>query len=63
MDVKLVLTSREEGRLWVFENRMLKEIFEPKKDEIIGDWRKILSDELNKFAPHQMLLKLSSERR
>jgi hypothetical protein len=42
--------------LRVFENRILKGIFEPKKDEIIGDWRKMLSNELNKFAPHQILL-------
>jgi hypothetical protein len=25
----------------VFENRMLKRIFEPKKDEVTGEWRKL----------------------
>jgi hypothetical protein len=33
-------TLREEHRLEVFENRVLKRIFGPKRDEIIGDWRK-----------------------
>jgi hypothetical protein len=30
---------REEHRLRVFENRMLRGIFGPKRDEVIGDWR------------------------
>ena len=33
------LTLREERRLRVFENRLLRRIFGPKKDEVIGDWR------------------------
>jgi hypothetical protein len=35
------LTLREEHRLRVFENRMLSRIFGPKKNEIIGGWRKL----------------------
>jgi hypothetical protein len=35
------LTSREEHRLRVFENRVLKRIFGPKRDEVIGGWRKL----------------------
>jgi len=35
------LTLREERRLRVFENRVLRRIFEPKRDEVTGDWRKL----------------------
>jgi hypothetical protein len=37
---------REEHRLRVFENRMLR-IFWPKKDKVAGDWRKLYNEELN----------------
>jgi hypothetical protein len=32
------LTLREEHRLWVFENRVLRRIFGPKRDEVTGEW-------------------------
>jgi hypothetical protein len=35
------LTLREEYRLRVFENRVLKRIFESKRNEVTGDWRKL----------------------
>jgi hypothetical protein len=34
------LTLREEQRLGVFENRVLRRIFGPKRDEVRGEWRK-----------------------
>jgi len=34
------LTLREERRLRVFENRVLRRIFGPKRDEVTGKWRK-----------------------
>jgi hypothetical protein len=37
----------EECRLRVFEKRVLSRIFEPKKDEETGEWRKLHNDELN----------------
>jgi hypothetical protein len=33
------LTLREECRLRVFENRVLRRIFGPKRDEVTGEWR------------------------
>jgi chemotaxis methyl-accepting protein methylase len=36
----LVLTFREEHRLRVFENRVLRRIFGPKRDEVTGGWKK-----------------------
>jgi len=41
------LTLREEGRLRVFENRLLKRIFGSKRDEVTGEWRKLHNEELN----------------
>jgi hypothetical protein len=37
---------REECRLWVFENRALRRIFGPKKDEVTQDWRRLHNKEL-----------------
>jgi hypothetical protein len=43
----LSLTLREEHRLRVFENRVLRRIFRPKRDEVTGEWRKSHSEELH----------------
>jgi hypothetical protein len=40
------LTLREEYRLRVFENRVLRRIFGPKRYEVTGAWRKLHSEEL-----------------
>jgi hypothetical protein len=37
---------REGHRLRVFENGVLRRIFGPKRDEVIGDWRRLHSEEL-----------------
>jgi hypothetical protein len=41
------LTLREEHRLRVFENRVLRRIFGPKRDEVTGSWRKLHNEELH----------------
>jgi hypothetical protein len=41
------LTLRNERRLRVFENRVLRRIFGPNGDEITGDWRRLHNEELN----------------
>jgi len=41
------LTLREERRLRVFENRALRRIFGPKRDEVTGEWRKLHNKELS----------------
>jgi hypothetical protein len=38
---------REERRLKVFENRVLRRVFGPKKDEVTGEWRKLHNEEFN----------------
>jgi hypothetical protein len=35
------MTLREEHRLGVFENRVLRRIFGPRRDEVTGEWRKL----------------------
>ena len=40
-------TLREERRWRVFENSVLRRIFGPKRDEVIGQWRKLHNEELN----------------
>jgi hypothetical protein len=41
------LTLREERRLRVFENRVLKRVFGLKRDEVTREWRKLHNEELN----------------
>ena len=41
------LTLREEHRLKVFENRVLRRIFVPKRDGVTGEWIKLHNEELN----------------
>jgi hypothetical protein len=41
------LTLREENRLRVIENRVLRRIFGPNGDEVAGEWRKLLSEKLH----------------
>jgi hypothetical protein len=40
---------REELRLMVFEKRVLRKIFGPKRDEVTGEWRKLHNEELHNF--------------
>jgi hypothetical protein len=41
------LTLREDHRLGVFVNRVLRRIFGPKRDEVTGEWRKLHNEELH----------------
>ncbi|KAJ4432334.1 hypothetical protein ANN_20953 [Periplaneta americana] len=43
----LTLTLREEQRLRVFENKVLRKIFDAKRDEVTGEWRKLHNAELH----------------
>ena len=48
------LTLREECRLRAFENRVLRRIFGPKRDEVIQEWKKLHDEELKDLysSPH-----------
>jgi len=41
------LTLRKEGRLKVFESRVSRRMFGPKRDEVTGEWRKLHNEDLN----------------
>ena len=41
------LTLREEKKLRVFENMVLRRIFGPRRDEVTGEWRRLHNEELN----------------
>jgi hypothetical protein len=62
--VKLGLyTLREENRLRVFENRVLRRIFGPKRDEVTGEWRKLHSEELhNLYSSPNIIRQIKSRR-
>jgi hypothetical protein len=38
------------------ENRVLRRIFEPKREEVIGSWRKLHNEDVEMYALHQILL-------
>jgi len=41
------ITLRDERRLRVFKNRVMRRIFGPKGDEVTGEWRKLHNEEFN----------------
>jgi len=43
------LTLREEGKLRVFDNSVLRRICGPKRNEVTGEWRKLHNDKLNEL--------------
>jgi hypothetical protein len=57
------LTLREEHRLRVFENRLLRRIFGPKGDEVTGDWRKLHNEELNNLYSSPSIIRMIKSRR
>jgi hypothetical protein len=57
------LTLREEHRLRVFENRVLRRIFGPKRDEVTGDWRKLHNEELHMLYSSPSIIRMIKSRR
>jgi hypothetical protein len=57
------LTLREERGLKVFENRVLRRIFGPKMDEIIGSWRKLQNEELHNLYSSTNIIRIIKSRR
>jgi hypothetical protein len=49
--MRKVVTSRTKHRLRVFENRVLRRVFGPMRDEMTGGWRGLHDEELHNSVP------------
>jgi hypothetical protein len=47
----------------VFENRVLRRVFGPKRDEVTGEWRKLHNDELNDLYSLPSIVRMVKSRR
>jgi hypothetical protein len=54
---------REERRLRVFENKVLRRIFGPRRDEVTGEWRKLHNEELNDLYCSPNIVRVIKSRR
>jgi len=58
-----LLTVREEGKLRVCENMVLRRIFGPRRDEVTGEWRRLHNEELNDLYPSSNIVREIKSRR
>jgi hypothetical protein len=57
-----VTTKREEHRLRVLENRVLRRVFGPKRDEVTGGWRKLREELHNLYSSPDIIRVIKSWR-
>jgi hypothetical protein len=57
------LSLREEHTLKVFENRVLRRIFGPTRDEVTGGWRKRQNEKLHNLCPSPGIIRMIKTRR
>jgi hypothetical protein len=57
------LTLKEEHTLRVFENKVLRRIFGPKRDEVMGGWRKLHNEELRDLYSSPNIIRIIKSRR
>jgi hypothetical protein len=57
------LTLREEHMLKVFENKALRKIFRPKRDEVTGRWRKLHNEELHDLYSLPSIIRIIKSRK
>jgi hypothetical protein len=56
------LTLREAHRLRVFDNKVLRRIFGPKRDEVTGEWRKLHNEELHDLYSSPSIIRIIKAR-
>jgi len=54
---------REERKLRVFENMLLRRIFGPKREEVTGEWRRLHNEELNGLYSSPNIVRVTKSRR
>jgi len=57
------LTFKEERKLRVFENMVLRRIFGPRRDEVTGEWRRLHNEELNDLYSSPNIVRVIKSRR
>jgi hypothetical protein len=57
------LTLREEHRLRVFENKVLTRIFQPKRDQVMGGWRKMHNEVFRDLNSSPSIIRIIKSRR
>jgi len=57
------VTLREERKLRVFEKRVLRRIFGPRRDEVMGEWRRLHNEELNDLYSSPNITRVIKSRR
>jgi hypothetical protein len=60
--LKVRISLREEHRLRMFENRVLRGIFGPKRDGVTGEWRRLHNEELNDLYSSPNILRVIKSR-
>jgi hypothetical protein len=56
------ITLREENRLRTLENRVLRRIFEPKREEVAGGWRRLHNEELHNMYTSLNIIRVIKSR-
>ena len=57
------MTLREERKLSVFENKVLRRSFGPRRDEVTGEWRRLHNEELNDLYSSPNIVRVIKSRR
>jgi len=63
MYIQYNFTLREERGLRIFENRVLRRVFGPKRDEVTREWRKLHNQELNNLYSSPSVFRVMKSRR
>jgi hypothetical protein len=59
----LVSDIKEKNRLRVFENRVLRRIFAPKRDEVMGNWRKLHNEEFHNLYSSPNIIRMITSKK